>query len=332
MKPVPTQVLAALAGRFGYTSGDLTHLGGGHESSDGIAYRAATSGKPMVFKVIGSNVNSPHAVENTTARAAFFAYLGQNGVEVVAPQLSVTGNLLETEALGDTLFMAYQYPFLTGEHPSPDHWTDEVVHAWGRTIGTAHKLCQNYPIWQGIPSGNDAYPALSWQSEIRSFIEWCGDEDVKAVWASIRDQLASMPYTREAAGFIHNDPHMQNILLDDGRIKLLDFDVACCHFFACDLAIAIQSVLFTMGGGMDRPVGDQKTIDWFVDTLIGGYTDIWTPPAQVFGSISLFIQYRRALLFTVMQDWLAHNHAAHDSWKRMILENPRVLTDNRYHL
>jgi amicoumacin kinase len=54
----------------------------------------------------------------------------------------------------------------------------------------------------------------------------------------MKDVLSQLPFTRDTYGFIHNDPHIQNILKKEERIILIDFDVANFHWFATDIAVA----------------------------------------------------------------------------------------------
>lgn len=323
MKEVPSNILSELANRFGYSVSGLTLLGGGREDSDGIVYRAVRQGEPYVLKIVGAG--GGHGVADVEARAAFFAFLGEKGMEVVSPKANDAGRLVEAFAVEGGAYLAYQYPYLKGAHPTPDRWTDTVIHAWGRTIGKAHRLTKQYPYWEGVPAAAGGALRLSWQAEMDGFAQWCKDAEVKAFWAQLRTRVEALEATRDTMGFVHNDPHMQNILLDENRIKLLDFDVAVCHFFACDLAIAIQSVLFTTGGGMDRPVQNQAAIDRFVEMLLEGYAQENSLPRDGLEQIELFIAYRRALLFTVMQDWLATQPRQRDLWKSRTLQAPPVL-------
>lgn len=325
MKPVPTQVLSDLSGRFGYDSGQLTQIGGGRGDSDGIVYGVQRGEEAYVLKVVGGRAKDPGLGINIRARAAFFAFLGEQGIEVVSPRPNEAGTLVEIALDGEDAFLAYTYPYLAGQHPEPEAWTDEMLTAWGRTIGAAHRAAKAYPIWEGMPSPVDGTMLLSWQREMDGFAEWCKDEEMKAYWGTLRGRLNALAHTRDTAGFIHNDPHMQNILFDQDRVKLIDFDVATCHFFACDLAIAIQSVLFTHGGGLDRPVSDQAAINWFTGRLLEGYAQENDLNGDILGSIELFIGYRRALLYTVMEGWLNENPPIKASWKRMTLGEAKVL-------
>lgn len=325
MKPVPVHLRNELANRFDYDPTHLKKLGGGHDSSDGITYSIDRDGLLHVFKIVGKNALDPDAEFGLRTRAAFFAYLGENGVDVVSPVPNRAGNLIESIEQDNDQFIAYTYPMLTGVHPSPEQWTDDVLISWGKVIGLSHRLTMAYPIWEGVVSPNTGKMTLTWQAEVDSFTSWCADEDGKAYWARLKDELSALAQTRATSGFIHNDPHMQNILIDGNTVKLLDFDVASCHFFACDLAIAIQSVLFTASGGMDRPVSDADALDRFVTRLLDGYRMEMDPPADLLDQIDLFIRYRRALLFTVMQDWLSTNPEAFDAWKSRLLAGEKLL-------
>ena len=325
MKPVPADILASLAKRFGYHADQLKHLGGGREDSDGITYKTERAGVPFVLKIVGASAKDPDSAGKIEARAAFFSYLGEHGVDVVAPVVNDDGHLIEMCDAGDERFIAYTYPFLTGVHPDPSTWTEETLIAWGRTIGRAHRLTQSYPVWAGFPSSATGKTLLNWQQEVDGFHQWCSDGEVKTCWLLLKDRLEKLPFTRETGGFIHNDPHMQNVLVDGGRVKLLDFDVANCHFFACDVAIAIQSVLFTTAGGMERPVDNRDALTFFVDALLKGYREAMDVPGDFLDQVELFIAYRRALLFTVMGDWLASQPELFAAWKRRVLDEPKVL-------
>jgi len=124
---------------------------------------------------------------------------------------------------------------------------------------------------------------------------------------------------------VQNDPHMENLLINESKLSLIDFDVANCHFFTCDLAIAIQSVLFTLAGGIERPVEDIDALRRFVSHLLKGYQRECDLPPEALDTIELFIAYRRALLFTVMQDWLKTKPELHAQWKRFAIEQPPVI-------
>ncbi len=323
MRTIQHEILQELASRFGYNVGDLVHLGGGRGDSDGITYRATREGIPFVFKIIEANPQNPYAELMTNSRAAFFHYLGVNGVDTVSPVPNAQGNLTEMASTQDACNIAYTYPLLPGEHPDPHKWDEATLKAWGKVIGKTHRLTKAYPVWQGIdvPEGRLLY----WREELINFHNICGDEDVKAAWLKMLEKAERLKQTRDTFGFVHNDPHMQNVLVYEGKVSLLDFDVANCHFFAADLAIAIQSVLFTLGGGIDRPVQNKKAIAFFTDALFAGYQEENDLIPEIKDAVNLFIDYRRLLLFTVMEEWLNSQPEVRAGWKALILDAPVIL-------
>lgn len=276
-----------------------------------------------MFKIVFADPKNPYAELCTNARAALFHYYGDNGVDTVWPVPNARGNLTEMISADGAAFIAYTYALLPGEHPDPRKWDEGTIRAWGRTVGRTHRLTKGYPVREGVdvPGGK----LLHWRSELMSFLEKCGDKEVKAAWLSMRERVEKLPLTRDTFGFIHNDPHMQNVLVYEDRVSLLDFDVASCHFFAADIAIAIQSVLFTLGGGIDRPVQNPAPIRIFKDAFLAGYRQENELPPEVEGAIELFVAYRRLLLFTVMEEWLSAKPEIRDSMKKLIREEPRVL-------
>ncbi len=112
--------------------------------------------------------------------------------------------------------------------------------------------------------------------------------------------------------------------MDGTTITLLDFDVANHHWFMTDIAIACQSVLFDLTGGMNRPLHDQQKLREFVRIFMDGYRSQYLLNPAWLEYLDLFIAYRRILLFIVMHGWISSQPEMHAAWKRMILEEPEV--------
>lgn len=125
-------------------------------------------------------------------------------------------------------------------------------------------------------------------------------------------------------GFIHNDPHLWNLLVDGDQITVFDFDVANHHWFMTGIAIACQSILFYFSGGMDRPVNNYNKLLTFLQCFIQGYEHEHHLPPEWKDRLDLFIDYRRILLYTAMSGWIQSKPERHASWKKMILSQPEV--------
>jgi Ser/Thr protein kinase RdoA (MazF antagonist) len=141
----------------------------------------------------------------------------------------------------------------------------------------------------------------------------------------MRERLEQLPLTREVFGFIHNDPHVNNILMEGDKLSILDFDVANYHWFINDIAVAMQGVLFTQSGGMERPLQDPAPIRRFLEHFMNGYEEEYHLDPVWLEHLDVFIAYRRMLLFTVMQEWLDTKPDVKQMWKQLILEDPAYI-------
>jgi Ser/Thr protein kinase RdoA (MazF antagonist) len=258
-------------------------------------------------------------------RMKFAHFLGRNGARVVFPQPSPRGELYETFSHEGHVWVAYAMDVAPGHVASSKTFDPGFFRRWGQTVGMLHRLTKRYPSWQASLDPETGERVLTWRREWEGFHRWCQDDEVRVQWEAIKGALEALPVTREAFGFIHNDPHLWNLLVDGERITLLDFDVANHHWFLTDIAIACQSVLFAQSGGMDRPVYDRDRLLSFLDHFLAGYErEHHLSPAWL-NRLDLFIAYRRILLFIVMYEGVCANPKAHNAWKRMILNGPSVL-------
>ena len=326
MIPVPSQVLDQLAACFDTAAENLTYLGGGREDSDGIAYLYPSGGAQRVLKILPVADSSGPAggLARLHERLKFTYFLRQHDVDIVYPLPLPDGSLVATAQADGQTFAAYAMEKVGGHKPGKDDFCGQLFRAWGQTVGRLHRVTQLYPTWQHSLA-EDEQPLLGWEEELQGFYDMTGDPAIQARWEGMRARLSALPVTRDAFGFIHNDPHNENLMLNAGRLTLLDFDVANYHWFVTDISIAMQALLFNTTGGMERPVRNAAPLRHFIDQFMRGYeTENHLDPAWL-GQLDLFISYRRLLLFTVMQGWLATQPQTRAAWWKMIVEEPPIL-------
>ena len=329
MKRLNEGELAALLAPYGLSGGDLTLLGGGQEFSDGIVYGCTLEGRPLALKLMAWTEPAGQFAD-TCARHAerlrFAGYLLQGGAPVLGPVADGGGQLYRVSYEENCGYISYLMPRAAGRNVPAEEWDEAFLHRWGRAIGRMHRLTAGYDRgFQCTVQDREGDPALGWRNEVRGFYHWCGDEDVKAKWLEVERRLEALPQERGSFGFIHNDPHVQNILDDGQRLSVIDFDVANYHWFVTDISIALQSVLFMASGGMERPLENGKKLEWFLRHLLAGYGEEYALEKSWLTRLDLFLHYRRMLLFTAMQGWLDTQPEARAGWKRMILEEPQFM-------
>jgi Ser/Thr protein kinase RdoA (MazF antagonist) len=225
--------------------------------------------------------SEPEQVKRTTERLRLFNYLGSNGVSVVYPHHSTKGNLWEQIESGDMVYIAYIMNKASGQHvktQKPDQWNETFFTRWGNVIGEFHAWARKYPNWQGSleeelkkEKESSHLPLLGWQQEWEFFESVCQDDRIKEQWRELKRHLEQLPVRRDCFGFIHNDPHPGNLLIDGKRVTLLDFDVSRCGWFITDIAIAVHGALWANEGAYEQSRKDMGFAQRFLDAFMAGY-------------------------------------------------------------
>lgn len=329
MKKLDNAELGQLLKPYGLDGSAITHLGGGREDSDGVVYSYFHDEKPMAVKLMAwkePEEDFAWTKLQYEERIRFAFFLGEGGAPVVNPVRDEDGELYRHAYFDGHGYITYLMERIGGTPPGPELWDEKLMGLWGGAVGKMHKLASSYPDWRHSPiTGKDGKPQLGWRVEVVGFRDWCRDPEIKRKWGEMEGRLALLPIERGSFGFIHNDPHHHNMLWDGTALHIIDFDVANYHWFMADIGIAMQSALFRYGG-FERPMGDKDAVRRFLDGFMAGYEREWHIDGEWLERLELFVNYRRMLLFTVLQDWLGGNETAKAGWKRMILDGPLLLT------
>lgn len=315
MKPLKDIIRNNLAKKFGFSPEELVYLAGGREDSDGIVFTVNKADKKQVFKI-------SQAADEMRAKSIlrFADFLGNSGIYVGRPLKNQNGNIYETAKDGDILYLATLMDFINGRNPDANELINnkKLVYEWGRLTGKLHKAAKAYPVWKNSLEDDERF---GFEAEIDSFIEMSPNDYIRDKWLDMKKRLRQLPIDRDSYGFIHNDNHQMNIIASEYSIAVIDFDCAECYFFANDILLPIQGLLFDVSGGMMNPITDMDVLKRFYSCFLEGYftenriDDLWLR------NLGIFLEYRRLLLYTVMQDWLSNDKAADEAFLNMI-ENP----------
>lgn len=137
----------------------------------------------------------------------------------------------------------------------------------------------------------------------------------------MKERLGAFPINRDSYGFIHNDNHQMNIIVSGNNIAVIDFDCAECHFFANDILLPIQGLLFDVTGGMFSPIEQPEVLTTFYEHFLEGYQTENELDAFWLEQLGTFLEYRRLLLYTILQGWLSQDEKANEAFLNMI-NNP----------
>lgn len=315
MKPLKDEIKKELAARFGLLDTELVFLAGGREDSDGIVFTAIKNNRKLVLKISQASDE-----EHVKSILEFAHYLGECGIRIGSPLKNENGNIYEVAKDGDTFLIATLMEFVEGTGPDVNDLqkNSQLVYQWGKLTGKMHKAAKEYPVWKNACVDDDRY---GFEAEIDAFIKMSPNDFIKGKWQEMKERLKALPINRDTYGFIHNDNHQMNIIASDKEITVIDFDCAECHFFVNDILLPIQGLLFDVTGGMMAPISKPEVLKEFYRHFMEGYRTENKLDEYWMGQLGIFLEYRRLLLYTVLQGWLSNDKNADEAFLNMI-NNP----------
>lgn len=315
MKPLKDSIKNDLTQKFGLDPAKLVFLAGGREDSDGVVFSANKGGKKLVFKI--TQVSDEMRAKS---KQNFAHYLGSFGIHISRPIKNKNGNIYEIAKEDDITYIATLMEYIDGRNPDVYELQNntKLVYEWGKLTGKMHKAAKAYPIWR---NSCESDKRLGFEAEIDSFIRISPNDLIRNKWLDMRKRLGALPIDRDCYGFIHNDNHQMNIIASENDIAVIDFDCAECHFFANDILLPIQGLLFDVSGGMMSPITDIDILKRFYSHFLKGYLTENYIDGFWLRKLGIFLEYRRLLLYTVMQDWLSNDKDADKAFRDMI-DNP----------
>jgi len=318
--------LAGLAARYDLEVEGLTLLSDAAEGDGPVYAGERPDGRAVILKV--TRPMAPEAVARLRQQTAFVQYLFDGGAPVAEPLPSDRGALVESVDAEQGLVSAVLYARAPGRPPrvgDPRTADRALLRRWGAAMGRMHALTRGYD------GGTSALP--TWVEEHAGFGRWSGDDPpVQAAWMALRPAVAALPQSADRYGLVHNDLHAHNLLVEDERLTVIDFDVCAQHWFTAEIATALFSVLWAAAAGEDAHVAEAARA--FLGPFLEGYASEATLPPQWEEDLPLFLRYRERLLYIVFshawggepgpwqREWLART-------RRRVLDDAPALSDPR---
>jgi amicoumacin kinase len=304
---------------FGINAEGLTHL---RDSANAI-FEFEQDGLPYILRLTPSSARN---VDMIHAEMDFIDYLSQNQGHVAHPLRSLAGNLVETAGVDESTLFACVFEKVPGIHPENEAVTDEVMHMVGQALGRMHYLSKAYqpdpaarrPHWHEI----DVFQLVPEIPEDQIL--------VRQRCAEMLDYLHTLPVDADSYGLIHADPEPYNYLLHDGNLTFIDFDDSCYHWYAFDVAVAVQYLDICANLEVKR-VEPQHVWDQFY----AGYrqenqlSDFWLDQMPMFMRLRVMEDYafsEMAWDMDNLEDWQPGVLA----WQRQVIEEESEIFPVRF--
>lgn len=224
-------VLSELVKRFGTDIKELKLI---HQNSRHCVYEYEIKNRKFILKTArgsGADVNL------IKGELDWVNYLYDKGVNVSRAIPSTNSELVESVEVDGSHFSAYSFEKLEIENSADNNKDSDIAQKLGQIMGQMHVLAKDYkpkdvsskrPEWYNKDWLKEPDKALHPSHNI--VIEKCHD---------LRKKLSLFDSDKDSYGLIHDDLHMGNVIIFNGKITVIDFE--CCHYtwFVSDIASAL---------------------------------------------------------------------------------------------
>lgn len=270
--------------------------------SANLVYGCDREGKRYILRIAPPEQDRSPALLRT--EMAWLGYLAEHGGHVAHPQKTQSGAWVATLDTDEGDYHATLFERIEGEHPDGEKLNESVIMQIGAALGRMHRIGKTYepvdsslrrPHWHELSTFQ--LGKLIPQTEVKA----------QERWQAIEAELHTLPTDESVYGLIHADAEPWNIFIVDDRLVFIDFDEACYHWIAFELAV---SLLYIVLGSFRGDWEKFPQVAW--DALAKGYQTENSLNETITAQIPLFLRMRvlqdyahclRTFDFDNLEDW-----------------------------
>ena len=255
---------------------------------DSARYFRASANFVFVFKRAGQPyvLRFTHAGERTAnaiqAELAFLQHLAAYGVPVALPIRSLSGRTVESIATPLGVFHAAVFELLPGQQFDVGDLPHTQFTRWGSALGALHRAAEGYA-GAGRPTIHDHLRMLAQQLPAH-------EDAARQLLALLELQVAALPTDAQTFGLIHYDFELDNLLWNDQRVSIVDFDDCAGYWFVADIAYALRDLFDDQAEQID--IADAR-----FQAFIGGYRELRSVTDAELRHLPLFLRIHNLVSF-----------------------------------
>lgn len=213
---------------------------------------------------------------------------------------------------------------------NPSECNEELYYNLGVLMGKMHKLTTAY-------EGNVINPYFVWDNDKYS---WRGkvpikDEEVLLFDQKYKDQINTLPTSKDSYGIIHYDIHTNNFFVANNNITIFDFDACQFNWYAADIASTLFFMVQVGAGPLTHQSEKERSAfaESFLIAYLKGYTKTNVLSAYWLHTFDVFMKYQMIDEYRSAQDYLKEElgdqHQYYLDWfKNRIINNIPYVTIN----
>lgn len=254
-------------------------------ASSNHVYRCFRRGAVVYLRITAQDHRS---ADEVLAETAWMNSLVEAGLPVVRPLTSGAGRLVEPLLWQGRSAVAICCEAAPGRQADKRRdYTAAVVDSWARLLADLHRHARAY-----LPDGPQRRP--SWDQD-RVLQTALAADDAETAFAQRRlrelmSWMRGLATDRDSFGLTHADLHLRNLSVHGAGVATFDFDDACYHWFAHDLAVGLTSIrkaAWEHPDAVDAPALCERFLD--------GHTRHGLVVGVRLSDVEAFVAYRIAL-------------------------------------
>ncbi|MCE7981136.1 MAG: hypothetical protein DYG89_08090 [Caldilinea sp. CFX5] len=291
--PTPTLLLNQLAYCYGIAPDQLYCLT--DNPADGV-YGFTHQGQAFVVKAA---VSTTRTFATLQSQVDWINFLAAHGAPISRPIPSPQGVLVEQLSLDDALVSAVCYERVAGERPAVPTLSAAQWQRWGQTVGKLHAVSLHYR-----PAPHHE-PLEQWDARASHDRATIPAEQTLVLekFDALQHYFQALPTEPHGYGVIHSDMQANNLCLDNGTLRVIDFDNCAYHWFLMDIATSLYFTLW------ERPAGQSNAAfaAFVVEQLWAGYAREHALDAEWLERLPVFLKLIEMNSYVAI---LAYNQAA----------------------
>jgi Ser/Thr protein kinase RdoA (MazF antagonist) len=231
--PTVTQQQAiALARLWDAGAREVTHLRSGENSVWGF------EGRGRHILRVTSDVHRTR--DQLLAELVFVEHLVANGADAAHPVESLTGEkVVDVSAIVGSEGATYATVFERLEGRHFEFYSNDIdrplFEAWGRAMGRLHLLAETFVAPAGLRRPDWTHDEVAGCPVIGVHV----DDGLLSIRNELVGRVSGMARHSPQYGMVHGDFERTNFVLNDGTIRVFDFDDCCHHWFCWDIVCAL---------------------------------------------------------------------------------------------
>lgn len=258
---------------WGYDEGSVFIL----RASANFVFNFKKDGVPYFLRF---NDACERKIETIESELNIVNFLWEQSLNVAKPVRSLNGKFIEVVETELGIFYAVVFEALPGKHIEYEEITDEQLYLWGEALGKLHQTLKQMPEKYQVKRPN-------WRehlSEVKRLIpsnEVVASRELERVirWAE------SLSVSKENYGIVHYDFELDNIVFENKKIGMLDFDDCSSYWYVADIVYAL------------RDDGDFSLTSSNIKKFIEGYQRETNLDLELLKDYSWFERFHKLVIF-----------------------------------